>query len=513
MRIVVAVLAVFVLGGIGGAAVRVPCPDATYLVWESPVQLNLFGFELVSGRLRPQSSCSARASRMVQGPAGPELRLRLRACGGNGAEYRLRASVADDCRSITGTLRRGRPGAGVIPFAARLVGCGDGVVDPARGEDCDGTTCGSARTCVDCRCTPPTTTTTIAPTTTSTTFVPAAVCGNGVRETGEHCDGDDVGDVTCTDRGYPEGGTLRCQMTGAACRFFDTSGCFRCGDGVREGPEECDLNDVGGAVCDAPDETGGIMSCTDDCTLSRQACWRCGNGWVEPGEVCDDGGTESGDGCSSMCDRECGDGVLNPGSEECDDGAKVSHDGCSASCRGEFNYPGGGGETADSCDLTWDVSAAVTFQPRRQVAVTESADELSIVCSDGDAVCDRGGMAGVCSFDLYGCVEQATRFAVGDTAVCYPQQTVRLDVLEQTTVPVAAVLDAFEVAWRRLGVDDVLRDETSLQPTGDRYGLTCAALSLDVPAGESRTVAVEVTTVEARHDVDVVTVTCLPASP
>src|SRR5205085_1701601 len=65
----------------------------------------------------------------------------------------------------------------------------------------------------------------------------------------------------------------------------------------------------------------------------------CGNGVVDPGEICDDGNTTSGDGCSSTCSidnyppkaAECGDGNLDEG-EECDDGNTEDGDGCTATC-------------------------------------------------------------------------------------------------------------------------------------------------------------------------------------
>ena len=81
----------------------------------------------------------------------------------------------------------------------------------------------------------------------------------------------------------------------------------------------------------------------------------CGDGWIQEGEVCDDGNTESGDGCSSDCrtieegyvcpepgkscqeDKPapvvlCGNGELDEG-EVCDDGNTESGDGCSSDCR------------------------------------------------------------------------------------------------------------------------------------------------------------------------------------
>jgi cysteine-rich repeat protein len=60
----------------------------------------------------------------------------------------------------------------------------------------------------------------------------------------------------------------------------------------------------------------------------------CGNGIVEPGEVCDDGNNVNGDGCSNQCNsvEVCGNGYLDAG-ETCDDGNTVGGDGCSADCR------------------------------------------------------------------------------------------------------------------------------------------------------------------------------------
>jgi cysteine-rich repeat protein len=72
----------------------------------------------------------------------------------------------------------------------------------------------------------------------------------------------------------------------------------------------------------------------------------CGNSRQDLGEACDDGDTESGDGCSGNCtsNETCGNGIVDPlrvGSagptlnEECDDGNRMSHDECSSDCRRE----------------------------------------------------------------------------------------------------------------------------------------------------------------------------------
>ena len=75
----------------------------------------------------------------------------------------------------------------------------------------------------------------------------------------------------------------------------------------------------------------------------------CGNGRLERGELCDDGDTEDGDGCSADCLEQdddyaclepgepckkvvvCGSGVIE-GHEACDDGNVDSGDGCSEDC-------------------------------------------------------------------------------------------------------------------------------------------------------------------------------------
>jgi cysteine-rich repeat protein len=64
----------------------------------------------------------------------------------------------------------------------------------------------------------------------------------------------------------------------------------------------------------------------------------CGNRVVEPGEQCDDGNHQSGDGCSADCrsNETCGNGVVDETvGEQCDDGNLVSHDGCNSRCATE----------------------------------------------------------------------------------------------------------------------------------------------------------------------------------
>lgn len=78
----------------------------------------------------------------------------------------------------------------------------------------------------------------------------------------------------------------------------------------------------------------------------------CGNGQIEGLEQCDDGNTESGDGCDQVCDIEptCGNGTLEFG-EECDDGNSDPFDGCDANCVVEVPVCGNGiVEFGEDCD-------------------------------------------------------------------------------------------------------------------------------------------------------------------
>jgi hypothetical protein len=190
----------------------------------------------------------------------------------------------------------------------QLPGCGNGVLEPALGEDCD---CGASAAvmpascsyinCVDhaaCECN-------------TSCVVPG--CGNNVVDFGEQCDAgtancDDSQSCTCatncttpacgngvteTYRGEEcDDGSGNCNAVGCTCNLSCLTA--RCGNGVTEGDEECDA---------------GVNNCDDSslCTCATNCTWpACGNGILEAyrGESCDDGAANcdtAGCGCSTGC--------------------------------------------------------------------------------------------------------------------------------------------------------------------------------------------------------------------
>lgn len=219
---------------------------------------------------------------------------------------------------------------------------------------------------------------------------PAYICGNGVVDPDEDCDDDD----TLTDP--------RCDAT---CHFtcgngvVDTMAGELCDRGIATGPGACPASCDDGVACTDDVLTGsectaacvhsaitarvtgdGCCPVGADATTDGDCTSTCGNGIVEPGEVCDTGivagagacpmacndglvctmdvlssaGTcqaacsfvpitapASGDGCcpagansttDSDCVAACGNGVVEPPSETCDTGIASGPGACPTAC-------------------------------------------------------------------------------------------------------------------------------------------------------------------------------------
>ena len=131
-----------------------------------------------------------------------------------------------------------------------------------------------------------------------------------------------------------------------------------------------------------------LGSCGDD-TTGRQVC---GNGLLDPGEVCDDGNAVSGDGCNATCTSEeyCGNGVTDvPAGEQCDDGNVISGDGCSATCQSEGSVDCGNGtvDSGEECDDGNTVSGdgcSSTCTVETPVACGNGTLDASEECDDGN---------------------------------------------------------------------------------------------------------------------------------
>jgi hypothetical protein len=97
------------------------------------------------------------------------------------------------------------------------------------------------------------------------------VCGDGIAEGDEVCDGADLDDQTCAGLGF-DGGSLACLDD---CSGHDTSSCTTdpfCGDGVKNGTEQCDGADLGGETCQSLGWDMGALACTANCTFDTSSC-------------------------------------------------------------------------------------------------------------------------------------------------------------------------------------------------------------------------------------------------
>lgn len=98
--------------------------------------------------------------------------------------------------------------------------------------------------------------------------------------------------------------------------------------------EACASDDSAGKACEIGEVMPVAGTCHDHVCLPDD----CGNHLVDSTEICDDGNTTTGDGCSSDCrsSEQCGNGKVDPlRGEACDDGNPIGRDGCAATCVAE----------------------------------------------------------------------------------------------------------------------------------------------------------------------------------
>ncbi|MCC6621332.1 MAG: lamin tail domain-containing protein [Deltaproteobacteria bacterium] len=159
----------------------------------------------------------------------------------------------------------------------------------------------------------------------------------------------------------------------------------------------------------------------------------CGAGVVGDGEGCDDGGEADDDGCSALCQIECGwtcagagpgscatdcgDGDL-AGDEACDDGNDLPGDGCSPACTIEPGFVCD--DPAPACDAAPETTSACAVDPcSLPLRVTEvHVDGLVDNASEWIELTN----AGLVTIDLsaWTVTDQATQGASGEAAATFP---------------------------------------------------------------------------------------------
>ncbi len=104
-------------------------------------------------------------------------------------------------------------------------------------------------------------------------YLDAPACGNGIREGGEICDGADKDGYACTDFDEYTGGTLSCNSNCNGFIFTQCNGYVACdNDGIRDTGEVCDGTDTDGFSCADFDEyTGGPLGCSN-CNFNFGQC-------------------------------------------------------------------------------------------------------------------------------------------------------------------------------------------------------------------------------------------------
>ena len=205
------------------------------------------------------------------------------------------------------------------------------------------------------------------------------VCGDGGADGDEECDQDDLNGNTCESEGF-DGGVLSCNEDCTLRTTECTTDPEECGNGVLEGDEECDGEDLNDATCESEGFAGGELGCNEDCSFDIGECTiiieGCGDGEVDDGEDCDgenlDGATCESEGfaggelgCNEDCSFDigqctvivdgCGDGEIDEG-EDCD-GEELGGAVCGDVIEGSV------GELACAEDCTFDLDACEEETP------------------------------------------------------------------------------------------------------------------------------------------------------
>ncbi len=188
-----------------------------------------------------------------------------------------------------------------------------------------------------------------------------------------------------------------------------SSGGISCGNGVREGAEECDGMDFGPSSCvNYGYSSAAGLACTAMCTIDSAGCMAtCDSVKLEPGEVCD-GVDLGGQNCTNA-------GYVNPAGATCASCQSVDTSGCQATCDGvalepgeacdgaflngktcaDFSYANPAGLTCVAC--SYDTSGCTAVCGNNKVEPGEACDDGNAASYDGcSAACQTEGPGTVC---------------------------------------------------------------------------------------------------------------------
>jgi cysteine-rich repeat protein len=255
------------------------------------------------------------------------------------------------------------------------LGCGNGVKEIAKGEECDEGRFNDLGTCsYDCK---------------------LRYCGDGeiTVVTGEECEP--------TPSAGPNGERLyQVETCGKICTAPDASGQGGCKVNYLRPCESEENAGAGGgdsgdiAFPPRSDLPIDVFLPPEEGGWDQDGFIQCGNGILEVGEQCDDGNLIDGDGCTSGCAAEgytvaiCGDGVLMEG-EDCDDGNNLDGDGCSAICESTSSSAlcGNGtvddGEECDNAEQNSDEAPGACRRSCRSPSCGDAVIDPGEQCDDG----------------------------------------------------------------------------------------------------------------------------------
>ncbi len=237
----------------------------------------------------------------------------------------------------------------------------------------------------------------------------------------------------------------------------------------------------------APEITGSVsptpeISVLPDLPTCGDLPGECGDGTLDPEEICDDGNTLDCDGCRGDCratDAVCGDSILEC-DEQCDDGNEEDGDGCSAQCR----LPTGEGLRIPGPIARSGCLAAWNLRGNSLSVVGSGVASRRQFCTDGDPGCDQDGISN-------GQCEVAAAVCFGSAAPAFPQcaeaQVARATLKSPRFPKRSGLIDANAItisdAFKDTGVTVFAGTRELHSGTSIASGTCTSEFSLEIAAG------------------------------